>query len=455
MPKSLTQKNQYDLIVIGSGPGGQRAAVQAAKLKKSALVIEKNALGGSCLHTGTVPSKTLREAALTPHVVVHDPIRSVMKRKEAVIRDEMGVISTQLKRNGVEFAAGEAKFHSAHEVVIGDSTPIRGDYIVIATGTAPHRPSNLRFDNETLFDSDTILNVQHLPASLAIIGSGVIGCEYASIFAKLGIQVSLYDRRETLFQFVDREITEALRQQFISSHINLQLGAEIKEIKHANHPETNKPGIEIITSKSKAFFEAALYCMGRTGNTKNLNLIAANLTADDRGLIKVNKAYQTDVPHIYAVGDVIGNPALAASSSEQGRLAALHAFKMPSAGFPESFPYGIYTIPEISSVGMQEEDLKKNGIDYVVGRALYKELARGKILEDENGFLKLLVDKKTRKLLGIHVLGTGATELIHIGQIVRELNADVDFLVNNVFNYPTLAEAYKVAALHAVNQLRA
>jgi NAD(P) transhydrogenase len=449
--------SKFDLIVIGSGPGGQRAAVQAAKLKKSVLIVEKEGLGGACLHSGTIPSKTLREAALNPATVVHDTLRAVMETKQKVIQGETEVIRQQLTRNGVEIAQGTACFLSPREIQITDSkaktSMASSDHIVIATGTRPYRPKDLDFSDGVLFDSDSILGISQLPPTLAIIGAGVIGCEYASIFAKLGAQVTVFDRRTTLLRGIDTEVLNALENHFRSSHITLKLGEELRSLKKTKSAQ-GRSAMEIHFGSKKYVVDAVLYCMGRSGNVEELNLKAAGLTPLDRGLLTVNKFYQTTQPHIYAVGDVIGFPALAASSAEQGRLAALHAFGIDGGEFPASFPFGIYTIPEISTCGSDEEALKKEDISYVVGRAHYRELARGKILGDDFGFLKLFVDSKSRKILGVHIIGTGATELVHIGQIAMSLGASIDLLVNNVFNYPTLAEAYKVAALNAANQLR-
>jgi NAD(P) transhydrogenase len=441
----------YDLVVLGSGPAGQRAAVQAAKLKKKVLVIERDGIGGACLHLGTIPSKTLREAALSSESL-NDPLQSVMQRKDAVISAEAKVITEQLRRNSVEFIAGTGSFLSPREVQVktnhGELLTYQGRHFVIATGTRPFRDPSIPFDNSSVFDSDTILKIPKLPASLAILGAGVIGCEYASIFAKLGVAVTLLDRRQELLRSVDQEVVAALDKHFRSSGVNMGLGS------YPDCIQKNAEGRLQFNAGGKAFqVDAVLVCMGREGNSESLALDKAGITPLPRGLISVNTHYQTSIPHIYAVGDIIGAPALAASSAEQGRLASAHAFAGGKDAFPSSFPYGIYTIPEISSVGAQEEELKSKQIPYVVGRAHYRELARGKILGDDYGFLKLLVHKESHHILGVHVIGSGATELVHIGQMALSLEAKVEFLVANVFNYPTLAEAYKVAAYNAYNQL--
>jgi NAD(P) transhydrogenase len=456
-------KKEYDIVVIGSGPGGQKAAISSAKLGKSALIIEKEDLGGSCIHTGTIPSKALREAALMIHEATS--LAAISERTQKVINSESHVIHDQLKRNKVEAIKGSGRLVSKHEVEIktadGKTHVVKAKVVVVAVGTRPRRPAGLNFDNRTVFDSDTVLGLSEHPESMLVLGAGVIGCEYASIYAKMGIEVTLVDSREQLLPSIDREIVDALIQQFKKYRIRLHLGWNHSDVRMVEKlPRTKRPGVRVCLapgdSEDQAIdmeFDTLLYCAGRTGNFESLGLDTAGLKANERGLLEVNKNYQTSVPHIYAVGDIIGAPALAASAAEQGRLAAQHAFQGTQASFPVTFPYGIYTIPEISSVGVQEEDLKKAGIKFVTGIARYKELARGKIIADDHGFLKLLVDAKSEKILGVHVIGTGATELVHIGQTAMAFGATVDFFVDNVFNYPTLAEAYKVAAYNAMNKL--
>ena len=442
----------YDLIVIGSGPAGQRAAVQAAKIEKKVLVIEKEKIGGSCVHLGTIPSKTMREAAILGDKVKNGSLLPVMKRKNDVIANETKIIRNQLERNGVHFAEGSASFLSPHEIEIrnGKKTQtVKGEKIFIAVGTTPSQSTDYVFDHTSIFDSDSILALKKAPKSILIVGAGVIGCEYASIFAKLGVKVTLVDRRKELLRSVDDEIVEHLKAQFALSKIALHLGSEMSPL--VKNKKTKQ--LEITIDKKKKKIEAALICLGREGNTKSLGLEKVGILAEPRGLLKVNAQYQTTASHIYAVGDVIGAPALAASSSEQGRLAACYAFGVECDPFPDSFPYGIYTIPEISTVGLHERDLLEKKIPYVVGRAKYKELARGQILQDESGFLKLLFHKETHVLLGIHIIGSGATELVHIGQVAFAHQAKVEFFLKNVFNYPTLAEAYKVAAYNAMNHI--
>ena len=449
----------YDMIVIGSGPGGHRAAVQASKLGKKILIVEKDQMGGACLHLGTIPSKTLREAALSSKYT-QGTIADIMYRTHSVIDDEREVTEEHFRRNKVEAVTGTASFVDKKTIEIKNakgSQKVTADFIMIATGTRPRRPVDLKFDNQTLFDSDSILGLSHQVKTLLVLGAGVIGCEYSSIFARMGVKVTLVDSRPELLNSIDKEIVEALTNQFEKSGVQLKLSttfANLTSSKRRNGESV--ASIDLMTEGSESEsrnFDAVLYALGRTGNHEALNLAAVGIEADGRGLIKVNTNYQTSAPNIYAVGDIIGAPALAASSSEQGRLAALHAFEGEKAHFPDTFPYGIYTIPEISSVGVQEAELKKKGVKYVVGKAPYPVLARGKMLDDEFGFLKILVHQRTRQIMGVHVIGTSATELVHIGQVAMAFGAKVDFFIDNVFNYPTLAEAYKVAALNAEAKL--
>jgi NAD(P) transhydrogenase len=458
-------RDRFDLVVIGSGPGGQRAAVVAAKQGKKTLVIERQLIGGSCLHTGTIPSKSLREAALNP--ALGGSIRAVMQRVHEVIQNESDVITHQLDRNQVEFRLGSASFVDLHHLAIGfgaNREVVEAEKIVIATGTRPRRPKDVVFDEGIMFDSDTILGMGGEPKSMLVVGAGVIGCEYASIFAQTGMKVTLIDSRSDLLKFMDADIVQSLLREFkrrkLEVLLNTSYGA-IEQVSGETQTDSKSEKISpfarvelLIDGKSEIReFDAVLFCQGRQGNHESLNLSSIGLSVDDRGLIPVNSNYQTARENVYAVGDIIGSPALAASSYEQGRLAAMHAVLGTPAMFSETFPFGIYTIPEISSVGPTEEELKLKNVKYVVGTALYRELARGKIIGDVNGFLKLLVHSQTRRIIGVHVIGTGATELIHIGQCAMAFGGTVDFFVDNIFNYPTLAEAYKVAAYSAINLL--
>ena len=451
-------KDSYDLIVLGSGPGGQRAAVQAAKLGKKVLVIEKQRLGGSCLHLGTIPSKALREAALSQAPGTNS-LQVVMARTHRVIEEECKIIEEQLGRNAIEFISGTGSFIDDHHVLLKNPLgefKVRGEIILIAVGTRPRRPAEIPFDGEVILDSDMLLAIERQPRSLLVLGAGVIGCEYASIFARTGVAVTLVESRPGILPSIDQEIVAALMKQFDQSGISVYTSTTFKDLKRVDFGGRPAASVTLVSGEmsQERSFEAVLYCLGRSGNYEDLNLAAVGLKVDDRGSLAVNRNYQTPVPHIYAVGDIIGAPALAASSSEQGRLAALHAIQGTPAEFPDTFPYGIYTIPEISSVGFMESQLAKRKIKYVVGKAQYSEIARGKMIQDDYGFLKLIVHAKTRRIVGVHVIGTSATELVHIGQVAMSFGATVDFFVENVFNYPTLAEAYKVAAFNAINQLK-
>lgn len=454
----MVSKKKYDLVVIGSGPGGHRAAVQAAKLGQRVLIVEKDGMGGSCLHTGTIPSKALREQALASEKG-KSWATELMARTLGVIEEEREVTVEHFRRNKVEAVQGTASFVDANRVKIEgakETVEVEARYVVVATGTRPRRPADIPFDDVAICDSDSILRLDRHPLSMCVLGAGVIGCEYASIFARMGVKVVLVDSRPELLGSLDREIVEALTKQFEKSGVDLRLKTEFRNLKVDKDREGKEfaridLGCDGLVEERK--FDVVLYCLGRTGNHEALNLAAVGLKPDNRGQLSVDSNYQTSVPSIYAVGDIIGPPALAASSSEQGRLAVLHAFTGEKAMFPDTFPYGIYTIPEISSVGMQESHLQKRNIKYVVGKAPFPVLARGKMLNDEFGFLKLIVHKKTRRVVGVHVIGTSATELVHIGQVAMAFGATVDFFIDNVFNYPTLAEAYKVAALNAENKL--
>ena len=416
---------RYDLVILGSGPAGQRAAVQAAKLKKRVLVVEKEHVGGHCLHKATIPSKTLREAALLTDEKSLNYLDRVMEKKRHVIASEMKVLEQMIELNGIEFIQGVGAFESANRICIHGQrgvSHVEGDTIVISTGTSPFRPPGVPFDGKTVFDSDTILELKQMPQTMAVVGAGVIGCEYASIFARMGTRVTLINRFDNLLKGVDPEIVGALKQHFTENRIILRLGTEVESIEPVIKADGSE-GIALGLLGKEHVFDAVLYCAGRSGNVSKLELANAGLEANERGLIPVNDNYQTRVGHIYAVGDVIGSPALAAASAEQGRLAVRHAFHVEAGRFPDSFPYGIYTIPEISWTGRQEEELRAAGVPFVVGRANYREIARGRILGDEHGFLKVLVHRETHLILGVHIIGTGATELVHIGQLAMDLNA--------------------------------
>ncbi len=457
----------FDLFVLGTGPAGQRAAVQAAKLGKRVGICEKREMvGGVCVNTGTIPSKTFREAVLYlsgiaqrgiygASYTVKDDITmgDLLLRCNQVITREIDVIRAQMKRNGITLLGGTAAFTGPHALAVtgaSGTVEVEADKIVIAVGTKPAAPP-VAVDGETVIDSDGILTLKKLPKSLLVIGAGVIGVEYASMFAALGTEVTIVDKRPVLLDFVDDEIAEALSFFLRKLNCTLRLGEEVAQV------AAERPGHVVATLKSgkKIGADLLLYSVGRVGATATLNLAAAGLEADDRGRLAVNASYQTAQPHIYAVGDVIGFPALASTSMEQGRLASCHAFGVVCESLPHLFPIGIYSVPEISMVGKTEEELTKDAVPYETGVAHYREIARGAIVGDDTGLLKILVHRETRLLLGVHILGTAATELIHIGQAFIALGGTLDVLVDTVFNYPTFAECYKVAALDAYNKLRA
>ena len=461
----------YDMVVIGSGPAGQRAAIQAAKLDKRVVIAErKTVIGGMCINTGTIPSKTLREAVLylsgyreralygeSYAVKQNITMEDLLFRSDHVIRNEIDVTRHQLNRNRVEVITADASFVDPHTVSLNHvgargQLDVTAANIVIATGTTSTMDPHIPFDGRRVFISDDILTLDRLPRNLAVVGAGVIGLEYASIFAALGVRVTLIDKRPHLLPFIDGEIMDTLAYQLRQSRVTLRLGEEVGGIEPIEDEHGERVKIHLASGK-QIITEKALYSIGRTGATQELNLEAAGLAADDRGRLKVNSSYQTEVPHIYAVGDVIGFPSLAATSMMQGRLAACDAFGVESESLPELFPYGIYAIPEISTVGANEEELTEQGIPYEIGKAQYREIARGQIIGDQTGLLKLIFHLETRKLLGVHIIGESASELIHIGQAVLAFGGTVDYFVDTVFNYPTLAECYKTAAFDGINRL--
>ena len=463
----------YDLVVIGSGPAGQRAAVQAAKLDKRVAIVERHAdIGGVMVNTGTIPSKTLREAVMyltgyrergiygESYSVKHDiTMRDLTVRTSHVMQQKTETLRHQLLRNRVKVITAHASFIDAHTLdlasVDGRShEPVTVDKVLIAVGTAPASPDEMEVDGKLIFLSDDILKLPELPRTLSIIGGGVIGLEYATIFATLGIRVTLIDRYPRLLHFVDAELVDTLMYHMRQKRMTLRLDEEVTFARTFEDERGQHVLIQLVSGK-QIVTDATLYSVGRTGATASLNLEAVGLKADRRGQLRVNEFFQTEAPNIYAAGDVIGFPSLASTSGEQGRLAACHAFGMPAKSVPELLPYGIYTIPEISMVGRTEEDMTEDVVPYEVGKAQYREIARGQIIGGDAGLLKLLFDIRDRKLLGVHIIGEGATELVHIGQAVLALGGTVDYFVDTVFNYPTLAECYKTAALDGINRLGA
>jgi len=456
----------YDLLVIGTGPAGQKAAVQAAKLGKKVGIIErKEVVGGVCINTGTIPSKALREAVLyfsgipqrsiygTPYRLKEKiTIEELALHANYVIKNEIKVVHDQMARNRVDMIFGTASFLDSHRILIQHQTGAvehTADYIVIAVGTEPSRPPEIPFDNSSIIDTDGLLTLKHLPTSIVIVGGGVIGTEYASMLAALGIPTTLIDKRPRLLEFADAEIIDRLQQQMTEFGVTLYHEEEVLAVK--KDPDHS---LVVHLRHAKPIRASTLmYAIGRVGATKELNLEAAGLRPDNRGRLSVNEHFRTAVPHIYAAGDVIGFPALASTSMQQGRHASCDAFGYPNGTDNSLLPYGIYSIPQISMVGQKEEELSRAQIPYAVGTARYKEIARGLLMGDATGMLKILFHQQTRAVLGVHIIGEGATELIHIGQAVMALRGKIDYFIDTVFNYPTLAECYKVAALDGLNRL--
>ncbi|MCZ2147513.1 MAG: Si-specific NAD(P)(+) transhydrogenase [Bryobacterales bacterium] len=461
----------YDLLVLGSGPAGQRAAIQAAKLDKRVAVIEKKAVvGGCCVNTGTIPSKTLREAVLylsgyrernfygaSYSVKQNITMEDLVLRADQVIRHEIDVMRHQLLRNRVDVLSAAGAFADPHTIKLESveshtTRTVTADKIMIAVGTETTLDAHIPFDGQNIFTSDEILRLDRLPRTIAVVGAGVIGSEYASMFAALGVRVTLIDKRSRLLPFVDEEIADALAYHLRENRVTLRLGEAVSGIEKIEDEHGLRVRIHLASGK-QIVAEKALYSIGRTGNTSRLNLESAGLAPDDRGRLEVNHNYQTGVPHVYAVGDVIGFPSLASTSMEQGRIAACHAFGHEAHSVPELFPYGIYTIPEISMVGKSEVELTRDGVPYEVGKARYREIARGQIIGDMTGLLKLIFHAEDRKLLAVHIIGEGASDLVHIGQAVMSFGGTVNYFIDTVFNYPTLAECYKTAAFDGINRL--
>ncbi|HEX6578887.1 MAG TPA: Si-specific NAD(P)(+) transhydrogenase [Jiangellaceae bacterium] len=457
----------YDMLVIGSGPGGQKAAIGAAKLGKRVCVVERrHMVGGVCVNTGTIPSKTLREAVLyltglpmrelygqSYRVKTEITVQDLLARTQHVIGREIEVVRSQLFRNHVDLIIGTARFVGPHAVEVdgaGERRHLTADVIVIASGSRPARPAHVEFNDGRVVDSDGILSLERIPDTMVVVGAGVIGIEYASMFAALGTRVTVVEKRDTMLEFCDPEVVESLKFHLRDLSVTFRFGEEVEKVGVGSQGT-----VTTLVSGKRVAAETVMYSAGRQGVTDELDLAAAGLAADERGRIAVDQSYRTPVQHVFAVGDVIGFPALAATSMDQGRLAALHAFGVPANELQHIQPIGIYTIPEISFCGRTEVELTDDAVPYEVGVSRYRELARGQIVGDSYGMLKLLVSPTTRHLLGVHVFGTGATDLVHIGQAVMGCGGTVDYLVDTVFNYPTLSEAYKVAALDATNKLRA
>jgi NAD(P) transhydrogenase len=460
----------FDLVSIGSGPAGQRAAVQAAKLGKRAAVIEKRrCVGGVCLDTGTIPSKTLREAVIGYASLAGRGERAGGARPEGrpsahqllggverVVAREVEVIEDQLRRNDVSVLAGEATFDDPHTLLVCGAAGTRrvtAANIVIAVGTEPVAPPGVQPDGKVILTTDDVVHLPHLPRTLAVVGAGVIGIEYASIFAAVGVPVTLVERRDRVLEFLDHEIVDELIHQMRSRNVTFRFGETVASL--AVSAEAPPRAVLNLESGKRIVADMVLFSAGRVPATASLNLAAAGIATDARARLTVDEFFRTAVPHIFAAGDVIGYPSLAATSSEQGRLAACTALGVQAGTLGAHFPVGIYAIPEISMVGAPEHELTGQKIPYETGVARYREIARGQILGDDSGMFKMLFHREDRRLLGIHCIGTGATELVHVGQAVLGLGGGLDYFLKTVFNYPTLAECYKVAALDAANKLRA
>ncbi|WPE20392.1 Si-specific NAD(P)(+) transhydrogenase [Shinella zoogloeoides] len=459
---------EYDLVVVGSGPAGRRGAIQAAKLGRKVLVIEQGKrVGGVSVHTGTIPSKTLRETALNlsgwrergfygrAYRVKQEISADDLRRRLLITLDhEVEVLEHQFARNRVQHIRGKAKFLTPETMEIvkddGETMHVSGKSIMLAVGTKPYRPDNIPFDSESVLDSDELLDIKELPRSMAVIGAGVIGIEYATIFSALDTQVTVIDPKPTILDFIDREIVEDFIYQLRDRNMKLILGQKADKVEKLPNGKC-----EITLDNGRhVTCDMVLYAAGRVGATDSLNLAAAGLTADSRGRLSVNpETFQTEVPHIYAAGDVVGFPSLASTSMEQGRIAARVAVGAIAKEPPKYFPYGIYAVPEISTCGLTEEEVKERGIPYECGMARFRETSRGHIMGLDSGLLKMIFSLKTRRLLGVHIVGENATELVHIGQAVLNLKGTVEYFVENTFNYPTLAEAYKIAGLDAWNRM--
>lgn len=455
----------YDVLIIGSGPAGQHAAWQAARMGKRAAIVErKPKIGGAGLQTGTIPSKAMREvayllsrsggmrSALVPDARSrHGLLADAVRRKEVVIAQQESVILQRLLRHGVALIPGEAAFVDAHTIQITDSAGntrhISADVIILASGSRPRRPSHVPFDKKTVLDSTSILNLRHLPDSLLVVGGGVIACEFVSIFAALGVQVCVVDSHVQLLEYLSEDVVGVLADSFLGMGVTFHMQERVAEIRSAEHGT-----LTVLESGKQIRSDAVLYAQGRQPNSEKLHVANAGISAQD-GWIAVNQHFQTSVPHIFAVGDLIGRPALASTGMEQGRAAVLYAFGGETHVAADNLPMAVYTIPEISYVGKTEKEVQKDNIPYSIGRAYFKDSARGQIIGDAQGLLKLIVDARNEKLLGVHIVGEQASELIHIGQLVMNLGGTVRDLVSNVFNYPTLAECYKLAALDCTHQL--
>jgi len=458
----------YDFLVIGCGPAGQKAALQAAKLRKQvAIVDEREVVGGICVNVGTIPSKSFREAVAFfsgfkqrsvygPHYRIKTKIEmeDLLFRCAKIIGSEIEVIRHQLIRNNVEIIVGKASFVDQHTILVqtpyNEEKKLSAEFIVVAVGAKPYQPPHIKFDQKVIFDSDNILTMKQLPRTMAIVGGGVIGVEYGTMFANLGVSVTVVDGRKRILPFVDEEIIETLKYQMRAQGITLRLGEEVKDVSSKDDSAVLR-----LASGKVLVADVVLFSAGRVSATEGLNLEAIGVALGEKGKILVDENYKTSVPNIYAAGDVIGFPALASTSAHQGRMAVLNALNFPYKPNSYPMPYGIYSIPEISMVGLTEDEATSQNIPYEVGISKYRDIARGAIIGDMEGMLKILFHRETKKILGVHAIGENSSEIIHLGQAVMALNGDLNFLLDAVFNYPTLTEGYKIAAYNAFNKLAA
>lgn len=454
----------FDAIIVGSGPAGEKAAAQAAYFGKKVLMIEKEpVVGGAMVNTGTIPSKTLRETSLflsgirqrgmygvDQHNGREITVQDLMFRKNIIVKKEIAMINANLAKHKVKQARGCAHFVDEHTIRIeGSEETFSGDFILIAVGSQPFRPPGIPFEEEQIYDSDEILQMEAIPESMVIMGAGVIGCEYACMFAALGIDVTLVDGRSTILPFLDREISHLLVEEMKELGVKFVSDDLVEKVEMEDRMcKTYLKSGKILVS------ETHLYAAGRTGNIDGLKLGNIGLMPNDRGLLEVNESYQTRIPHIYAAGDVIGFPSLASTSMEQGRVAMCHAFDFQYKDRVAALlPYGLYTIPEVSMVGITEEEAQARSIDYEVGRSGYTDNPRGQIIGNERGMLKLVFAKADKRLLGVHVIGDNASEIVHIGMMTMHFAGTIDAFIGSVFNYPTLSDVYKYAAYDGLGNL--
>ena len=458
----------YDLLVIGSGPGGESAAIAAAKLGKKVAIIERKPyVGGVSLQTGTIPSKALREAAYLANRSsswgMRRSLQNCTASKNGFLTDTLRLISqvvdhkeaqilSKLMRHGVTLIPGEASFIDTHSLQVvgphGDEQHITAAYIILATGSRPRRPKSVPFDKQAILDSSSLLKIAHVPASLIVVGGGVIACEFASIFASFGSKVTVIDSHAQLLAYMDDDIVTVLSDEFKAMNIKLCMNTRLKEITRTTE------GVKVTTETGDTLqADTLLYALGRKPNYGLLNLDKAGLFADDQGWVRINEHYQTSEQHIYIIGDLAGRPSLASTAKEQGRITVHHAFEGKVLHNTGPLPMAIYTIPEVSYVGETERELQQRNVNYIKGVGYYGNTARGQIIGDEQGLVKLLVDRDSRDILGVHIIGESASELIHVGQMAMTCQAKVDVLATTVFNYPTLAQCYKSAALECLQQL--